>query len=164
MAKAHFGVTIPQIKRPWAAAADAARSFEAMGFDSLWVCDHLYGPQSPQLPILEAWSMISGLAIQLQQVAEQGLVGESAEPAVEEAPADAAAEVEAPAEEAAEAEAPADAEEAPAEEAAAEATEVPAEADEAPAEAEADEAAADEAEAPAGEAEADGGGEGEESG
>jgi alkanesulfonate monooxygenase SsuD/methylene tetrahydromethanopterin reductase-like flavin-dependent oxidoreductase (luciferase family) len=62
MAKAHFGVTIPQIKRPWMAAAEAARSFEAMGFDSLWVCDHLYGPQSPQLPILEAWSMISGLA------------------------------------------------------------------------------------------------------
>ena len=62
MAKAHFGVTIPQIKRPWIAAAEAARSFEAMGFDSLWVCDHLYGPQSPQLPILEAWSMISGLA------------------------------------------------------------------------------------------------------
>ncbi len=62
MTKAHFGVTIPQIKRPWIAAAEAARSFEAMGFDSLWVCDHLYGPQSPQLPILEAWSMISGLA------------------------------------------------------------------------------------------------------
>ncbi len=41
----HFGVTVPQIKRPWAAAADASRSFEAMGCDSLWVCDHLYGPQ-----------------------------------------------------------------------------------------------------------------------
>ncbi len=32
MAKPHFGVTIPQIKRPWVAAAEAARSFEAMGF------------------------------------------------------------------------------------------------------------------------------------
>ena len=62
MSAAHFGVTIPQIKRPWVAAADAARSFEAMGYDSIWVCDHLYGPQSPQLPILEAWSMVSGLA------------------------------------------------------------------------------------------------------
>ena len=60
--KAHFGVTLPQIKRPWVAAADAARSFEAMGYDSLWVCDHLYGPQSPQLPILEAWSMVSAVA------------------------------------------------------------------------------------------------------
>ena len=62
MAQAHFGVTLPQIKRPWVAAANAARGFESQGFDSLWVCDHLYGPQSPQLPILEAWSMVSAVA------------------------------------------------------------------------------------------------------
>ena len=60
--KPHFGVTLPQIKRPWVAAAEAARGFESLGFDSLWVCDHLYGPQSPQLPILEAWSMVSAVA------------------------------------------------------------------------------------------------------
>ncbi|MCY3884047.1 MAG: LLM class flavin-dependent oxidoreductase, partial [Gammaproteobacteria bacterium] len=60
--KVHFGVTVPQIKRPWVATAEAASSFESLGFDSLWVCDHLYGPQSPQLPILEAWSTISALA------------------------------------------------------------------------------------------------------
>jgi len=62
MTKVHFGVTIPQIKRPWAAAAQAGEQFEAMGYDSIWVCDHLYGPQSPQLPILEAWTMVSALA------------------------------------------------------------------------------------------------------
>ena len=67
-------------------------------------------------------SMISGLAIQLQQMAEQGLVGGTAEPAAEEAPAEEPAAEEAPAEEAAE-EAPAEEpaaegeEEAPAEEA-----------------------------------------------
>ena len=33
-----------------------------MGYDSLWVCDHLYGPQSPQIPILEAWSLVSAVA------------------------------------------------------------------------------------------------------
>ena len=33
-----------------------------MGFASLWVCDHLYGPQSPTIPILEAWSLLAGLA------------------------------------------------------------------------------------------------------
>jgi len=83
-------------------------------------------------------SMISGLAIALQQVADQGLVGGAA-PAAEEAPAEEATESEAdaPAEEAAEesAEAPAEepaAEEAPAEEAEAEADEPAAE--EAPAE------------------------------
>ena len=67
-ANVHFGVTLPQIKRPWVAAAGAARAFESMGFDSVWVCDHLYGPQSPQLPILEAWSMIAAVAAITERV------------------------------------------------------------------------------------------------
>ena len=66
--KPHFGVTLPQIKRPWVAAAQAARGFEGLGYDSLWVCDHLYGPQSPQLPILEAWSMVSAVAAITERV------------------------------------------------------------------------------------------------
>ena len=68
MSKAHFGVTLPQIKRPWIAAAGAVKTFESLGFDSLWVCDHLYGPQSPQLPILEAWSMVSAVAAITERV------------------------------------------------------------------------------------------------
>jgi large subunit ribosomal protein L10 len=94
-------------------------------------------------------SMISGLAIALQQVADQGLVGGNAEaaPAAEEAPAEEGAEESAEAEGDAPAEEPA-AEEAPAEEAAAEAED-----EESPAEeADGDEAAAEEA--PAEEAEA----------
>ncbi|MGI8925450.1 MAG: TIGR03619 family F420-dependent LLM class oxidoreductase [Tepidiformaceae bacterium] len=62
MAAIHFGVTVPQIKRTWEESRSAAQEFEAMGYDSLWVCDHLYGPQSPQIPILEAWSLVSALA------------------------------------------------------------------------------------------------------
>ncbi len=62
MANVHFGVTIPQIKRTWEESRDASREFEAMGFDSLWVCDHLYGPQSPSIPILEAWSLLAAVA------------------------------------------------------------------------------------------------------
>jgi len=62
MPRAHFGVMVPQIKRSWPEARAAAVEFEAMGFDSLWVNDHLYGPQSPQIPILEAWSLIGALA------------------------------------------------------------------------------------------------------
>lgn len=58
----HFGVTIPQIKRTWEECKSASTEFEAMGFDSLWVCDHLYGPQSPTIPILEAWSLLSAVA------------------------------------------------------------------------------------------------------
>jgi len=62
MPNIHFGVTVPQIKRTWDESKAAAREFEAMGYDSLWVCDHLYGPQSPAIPILEAWSLVSALA------------------------------------------------------------------------------------------------------
>ncbi|MDH4146341.1 MAG: LLM class flavin-dependent oxidoreductase [Acidimicrobiia bacterium] len=68
MADVHFGVTVPQIKRTWDQSRAAAREFEAMGYDSLWVCDHLYGPQSPSIPILEAWSLIAALAASTERV------------------------------------------------------------------------------------------------
>ena len=57
-----FGVTLPQIKRSWQEASAAAREFDALGFDSLWVCDHLYGIPAPTLPILEAWTELSAVA------------------------------------------------------------------------------------------------------
>src|SRR5690349_14088586 len=68
MTALHFGVTIPQIKRTWEESEAAAREFEAMGYDPLWVCDHLYGPQSPQIPILEAWSLLSAIAAVTERV------------------------------------------------------------------------------------------------
>ena len=57
-----FGVTLPQIKRSWPEAAAAAREFDALGYDSLWVCDHLYGIPAPNLPILEAWTELAAVA------------------------------------------------------------------------------------------------------
>ena len=52
--RARFGVTLPQIKRTWEEASACARELDALGFHSLWVCDHLYGVPAPHLPILEA--------------------------------------------------------------------------------------------------------------
>ena len=57
-----FGVTLPQIKRTWQEARDAAVEFDRLGYDSLWVCDHLYGVPAPQLPILEAWTQLAATA------------------------------------------------------------------------------------------------------
>jgi len=57
-----FGVTLPQIKRTWAEARDAAIEFDRLGFDSAWVCDHLYSVPMPGLPILEAWSELAAVA------------------------------------------------------------------------------------------------------
>jgi probable F420-dependent oxidoreductase len=57
-----FGVTLPQIKRSWQEARATAIEFDRLGFDSLWVCDHLYGVPLPALPILEAWTELAAVA------------------------------------------------------------------------------------------------------
>src|SRR5881398_545086 len=46
-----FGVTLPQIKRSWQEARAAAVEFDRLGFDSVWVCDHLHSVPMPTLPI-----------------------------------------------------------------------------------------------------------------
>ena len=65
---ARFGVTLPQIKRGWPEARDAALEFDALGYDSVWVCDHLYGVPLPSLPIFEAWSELAAVAAITQRV------------------------------------------------------------------------------------------------
>ncbi len=64
----HFGVTLPQIKRSWAEARTAAQAFDALGFDSVWVCDHLLGVPNPVLPILEGWSELAAVAAVTERV------------------------------------------------------------------------------------------------
>jgi len=57
-----FGVTLPQIKRSWQEARTAAIEFDRLGFDSLWVCDHMYGVPLPTLPIFDGWTELAGVA------------------------------------------------------------------------------------------------------
>ena len=64
----HFGVTLPQIKRSWEEARAAAVAFDEFGFDSVWVCDHLYGVPMPQLPILEAWTELTAVGAVTEKV------------------------------------------------------------------------------------------------
>src|SRR5262249_58684099 len=47
------------IKRSWQETRAAALEFEALGFQSLWLNDHLYGIPVPTIPILEAWTTLS---------------------------------------------------------------------------------------------------------
>jgi F420-dependent oxidoreductase-like protein len=69
MARAvRFGVTLPQIKRTWQEARAAAIEFDRLGFDSVWVCDHLYGVPLPSLPIFEAWSELAAVAAVTERV------------------------------------------------------------------------------------------------
>lgn len=68
MAKMHFGVNLPQIKRSWQETREAAQAVEAMGFDSVWFNDHLYGIPMPELPIFEAWSALPAVAAVTERV------------------------------------------------------------------------------------------------
>ncbi|HKJ24725.1 MAG TPA: TIGR03560 family F420-dependent LLM class oxidoreductase, partial [Myxococcota bacterium] len=63
-----FGVTLPQIKRSWEEARAAAVAFDALGFDSAWVCDHLYGVPMPTLPILEGWTELAAVAAVTERI------------------------------------------------------------------------------------------------
>ena len=71
-----FGVTLPQIKRSWEEASAAARELDDLGYDSLFVCDHLYGVPMPNLPILEAWTQLSAVAA-ITETAREWLFHES---------------------------------------------------------------------------------------
>jgi len=64
----HFGVTLPQIKRTWGEARGAAVEFDRLGFDSVWVCDHVYGIPLPTLPIFEAWSQLAAVGAVTEHV------------------------------------------------------------------------------------------------
>jgi alkanesulfonate monooxygenase SsuD/methylene tetrahydromethanopterin reductase-like flavin-dependent oxidoreductase (luciferase family) len=60
--KVRFGVTLPQIKKSWTDTKSAATFLDSAGFDSAWVCDHLYGVPMPNIPILEAYSLLAAVA------------------------------------------------------------------------------------------------------
>ena len=60
-ARIKFGVTLPQLKRTWEETRTAAIELERLGFDSLWVNDHLYGVPMPEVPILECWTLLAAV-------------------------------------------------------------------------------------------------------
>jgi probable F420-dependent oxidoreductase len=60
-ARIKFGVTLPQLKRTWEETRTAAVELERLGFDSLWVNDHLYGVPMPEVPILECWTVLAAV-------------------------------------------------------------------------------------------------------
>lgn len=56
-----FGIYVPQLALSWEAILERALSIEELGFDSMWIMDHLYPPGLPGVPSLEAWTLASAL-------------------------------------------------------------------------------------------------------
>lgn len=59
---ARLGVTLPQFTGDAAVFADGVRRAEDLGFDSLWVFDHLWPLGNKGRPILEGWTSLAWLA------------------------------------------------------------------------------------------------------
>ncbi|MGI8475040.1 MAG: LLM class flavin-dependent oxidoreductase, partial [Thermomicrobiales bacterium] len=65
--KLSFGIqTVPN--RPWAELARTWTEVEALGFDSVWLPDHFLGTFRPDLPFLEAWTLLAGLATKTSRI------------------------------------------------------------------------------------------------
>ena len=70
----HFGTSLPQTSADWAAVVEEARRLEDLGYDSLWASDHMATPSQysvpgegegavgGQAPLLEAWTLLAGVA------------------------------------------------------------------------------------------------------
>jgi alkanesulfonate monooxygenase SsuD/methylene tetrahydromethanopterin reductase-like flavin-dependent oxidoreductase (luciferase family) len=56
-----FGIYLPQVAMTFGQALDRALECERLGFDALWLYDHLYSPGQPDKPSLEAWTLATAL-------------------------------------------------------------------------------------------------------
>jgi alkanesulfonate monooxygenase SsuD/methylene tetrahydromethanopterin reductase-like flavin-dependent oxidoreductase (luciferase family) len=62
-----FGLLTAQLS-PWPALLETWQQAEAMGFDSLWLGDHIVFLFQPDAPFLEGWSLLPALAAHTSRV------------------------------------------------------------------------------------------------
>ncbi len=58
---AEFGIYVPQIAFEYDEILARAQLCEELGFSSLWLFDHLYGPELPDTPAFEGWTLATAL-------------------------------------------------------------------------------------------------------
>ncbi len=59
-----FGIYAPQLAFDYDDLLHRARRCEELGFSSLWLFDHLYGPELPATPAFEGWTLATALLAQ----------------------------------------------------------------------------------------------------
>ncbi len=62
-----FGICTDQ-NLPWPTLVERWRYFEALGFDSVWDCDHYIQPSRPAGPYFEGWTLLAGLAARTERI------------------------------------------------------------------------------------------------
>ena len=62
-----FGICTDQ-NLPWPTLVERWQYFEALGFDSVWDCDHYIQPSRPTGPYFEGWTLLAGLAARTERV------------------------------------------------------------------------------------------------
>lgn len=72
-----LGVTLPQFTDDGGVFTEGARRAQDLGFDSLWVFDHLWPLGNKPRPILEGWTSLAWLAAQTADVTIGTLVTRS---------------------------------------------------------------------------------------
>lgn len=59
-----IGIYVPQLAFGYPDLLERARHCEELGFDSFWCFDHLYGPELPDTPAFEGWTLATALLAQ----------------------------------------------------------------------------------------------------
>ncbi|MDQ3952931.1 MAG: LLM class flavin-dependent oxidoreductase [Actinomycetota bacterium] len=77
MSTVRVGVTLPQFTDDARAFTDGARRAQDLGFDSIWVFDHLWPLGAKHRPILESWTSLAWLAESTSDVGVGTLVTRS---------------------------------------------------------------------------------------
>ena len=62
-----FGICTDQ-NLPFETLVERWRYFEQLGFDSVWDCDHLNQPSSPEGPYFEGWTLLAALAARTERI------------------------------------------------------------------------------------------------
>jgi len=65
---ARFGVFLPQLRMSYETLLERTLAAERLGFDSVWLMDHLAAPALPEADCLEGWTLASALAARTSRI------------------------------------------------------------------------------------------------